>query len=144
MPMSNPIETLSGMVAVVLAAGAMALPCTPSFAAELPPEAVGIWALNCANTKSPRVTIANNSVTVTTGGKRLRYGGVDISWSWVGGNSATGDRAWVLVSKKPNGPFEFIVEVAMTGKTREIKLEEGNPDNGRPVSPLFGKRLVRC
>lgn len=144
MRMSNHLCGLSRMLTATLAAGTIAVPPSLSLAAELPPEALGTWARNCADAKSPRVSISDNAVTITSGSKRLRYIGVDVSYTFYGGSKATGENAWVLVSKTPGQAFEFVVEVAMTSRKRGIRLEEGNPDNGREVRPLFGKRFVRC
>ena len=131
------------LFAAGLSAAMMWFPAA-TFAVDLPAQALGTWSRKCSDAKSPRIAISNARVSVSMNGKSLDYTGVDISYTWYGGTKATEEKSWVLVSKRPGGNFEFIIEVAMTGSTRAIKLEEGSTEHGREVRKLFGKRLVRC
>jgi hypothetical protein len=143
---STYFEGVSGkllLLAALLPAALMALPVAAQ-TVELPAQALGTWARKCTDGKSPRIVIGPSRVSVTTNGKSHHYTGVDISYTWYGGVRATGDKAWVLVSKNPGAYYEFIVEVAMTGSKRAIKLEEGADGHGREVRKLFGKRFGRC
>ena len=129
--------------AALLPAAMLSLPGV-ALAVDLPGEALGTWARKCSDAGSPRIVIGNTRVSVSLNGKVLNYTGVDISYTWYGGIKATGDKVWVLVSKRPEQYFEFIVEVPMTGSKRAIKLEEGADGHGREVRKLFGKRFARC
>lgn len=128
---------------LVLPAIMMSFP-NAGLAMDLPSQALGTWSRKCADAASPRIAIGNTRVSVSVNGKTLTYAGVDISYTWYGGTKATEDKAWVLVSKQPGGNFEFIIEVAMTGSKRAIKLEQGSDGHGREVRALFNKRFTRC
>jgi hypothetical protein len=129
--------------AVLLPATLMSFP-NAALAVDLPAQALGTWSRKCSDAKSPRIAISNSRVSVSMNGKSLDYTGVDISYTWYGGVKATEEKSWVLVSRRPGQNFEFIIEVAMTGSKRAIKLEAGADGHGREVRKLFEKRFVRC
>jgi hypothetical protein len=131
------------LFATALPAAMMSFPAAVR-AVELPEQALGTWSRKCSDAKSPRIAISNSHVSVSMNGKSIDYAGVDISYTWYGGVKATEEKSWVLVSKRPGDSFEFIIEVAMTGSKRAIRIEEGSVDRGREVRKLFGKRFVRC
>lgn len=134
----------SCVLATMLAGIGVAAPVSVARAAELPPEALGTWAWNCELADSPRVSISPGSVVVTIGGKRHRYGGVDVSWSWEGGAKADGSSAAVLVSKRPNGPFAFVFMVPVKSDEPFAMMESGHPDHGKAVRSLLNKAFVKC
>jgi hypothetical protein len=133
---------LHGVLAASAALAAAAVP-SAARAETVPAEYQGAWSLDCADPAAAQVVVGPDAVAVLTGGGRLSYAGLEVSRIWYGGIKATGDRVWLLVSKEPGQPFEFIVELAAR-KRGPLSLEEGHPDHGREMKRLFGPKFRYC
>lgn len=143
MSMAN-LMRQSRVLATMLAVVGLVAPVYVSQAAELPPEALGTWAWNCELADSPRVAISTRSVVVTMSGKRHRFGGVDVSWTWDGGAKADGSSAAILVSKRPSGPYAFVFVVPIKSDEPFSMMESGHPDHGKAFRSLLNKAFVKC
>lgn len=127
-----------------LTSAALAAVVVPStvLAASVPLEFHGTWSQNCADPAAAQFVLEQTAVKVVAGGKRYSYAGVEVSHTWYGGAKATGDRIWLLTSKEPNQPFDFIVE--LTFGRDFLVVEEGHPDHGREMKRLFGPKFQHC
>jgi hypothetical protein len=128
----------------VLAASAALAAAVPSvaLAGAVPSEFLGSWSPDCADPSAPQLVLEEMLVTVILGDKRHSYPGVEVSHTWYGGAKATGDRVWLLTSKGPNQPFDFIVE--LTYGKRFLVMENGHPDQGQKLKRLFGPKFLHC
>lgn len=127
-----------------LASAALAAVVVPftALAGSVPLEFQGTWSRNCADPAAAQFILEQSAVKVVAGGQRYSYAGVEVSHTWYGGAKATGDRIWLLTSKKPNQPFDFIVELTI-GKDFLV-VEEGHPDHGHEMKRLFGPKFQHC
>jgi len=130
----------SAAIALCVAA---VMPAAPARAEGVPAGLRGTWSLDCANPNAAQLMLEAANVTLVTAGRRHAYAGVEVSYTWVGGARASGDRVWLLISKAPNGPFAFVIATTR-GKRPVLVLEEGHPEHGREARRLFGAKFLRC
>jgi hypothetical protein len=108
--------------------------------ADTPRQFLGTWSTRCDDPDAPRMEVAVQKVAIKTD-RQYSYAGIDVSYTWIGGAKATGNNPWLLVSKTPGAPFEFVVGPPVDGS---LILEEGHPDKGKGVKALFGNKFHRC
>ena len=130
----------SAAIALCVAA---VMPAAPVRAEGVPAALRGTWSLDCADPNAAQLVLEAANVTLVTAGRRHAYAGVEVSYTWVGGARASGDRVWLLISKAPNGPFAFVIATTR-GKRPVLVLEEGHPEHGREARRLFGAKFLRC
>lgn len=124
-----------------VALAAVVIPFT-ALADSVPSEFQGIWSRNCADPAAAQFVLEQSAVKVIAGGQRTSYDGMEVSHTWYGGVKATGERVWLLTSKEPNQPFDFIIELTF-GKDFLV-VEEGHPDHSREMRRLFGPKFQHC
>lgn len=122
---------------------AAALLSAPVDAEEIPAEFRGTWSPRCTDPAAPRLVLAAGGVEVTAAGRSDRFGGLDISRTWMGGVRASGPGIWFIVSRRPGQPIVFVAAAAQ-GAKGTIVLEESDPDYARQLKSLFGVPLRRC
>jgi hypothetical protein len=133
----------TALVATLLAmAGEIATPSI-AWADPVPAVFLGTWSPDCANKQAARIILEPATVTIVLNGKNRAYTGIEVSRTWMGGAKATGDKAWLLTSKGPGQPLEFVV-APQSNQFSALVLEEGHPDYGRGIRHLFGPRFQRC
>lgn len=128
-------------VASVLAAAVGLMPFI-ALAETAPSSATGTWRADCSNA-STQIVIEPRRVTIASRGKEHAFSGIEVSRTWVGGARASGNKVWLLVSARPNGPYAVVIEVS-PGKQASLTLDEGHPDHGREVRPLIGTKFQKC
>lgn len=111
-----------------------------ALAQEIPSELLGAWSEDCANPAAAQIILQPNAVAIISDGQQHVYTGVDVSHSWIGGARATGDRIWILTSRDPGNPYEFVI----AQEPDALVMEEGHPDLGREVKALFALKFGRC
>lgn len=111
--------------------------------AQVPRHLLGTWSAQCSDARAPRLVIAPGSVTLKDSGRDIVYRGVDVSYTYYGGAKATGEKLWLLLSSRPNGQFELIIE-APAERARSIMVDDTSPTDVPAIRSLIAKRLTSC
>ncbi|WP_099865384.1 hypothetical protein [Pararhizobium haloflavum] len=113
-------------------------------AAEIPAEFLGQWSTDCRDEAAPRVFLERQAVRLTVDGHAHAFQGVEVSHTWYGGAKASGNRAWLLVSRQPGGMFAFIAALPPYGTDGSLMLEGGVEEEMREMLHLMDIPFIRC